>query len=66
MPHLLVDSFKAMLLGAERQPFDDPAWLFEIKQDGYRVLAQITDGLAAMRSRGGADCRCDLDRATDR
>ena len=55
--HLLVDSFSPMLLdNKERAPFDDPAWLFEIKIDGYRVLAEVAGGQAALRTRNGADC----------
>jgi ATP-dependent DNA ligase len=24
-------------------PFDDPAWVFELKHDGFRALAYIAD-----------------------
>ena len=31
--------------------FDDPDWLFEIKHDGFRALAYISDGACALYSR---------------
>src|SRR5688500_8768928 len=31
-----------ILLTARRDPFDDPAWLFEPKYDGYRGLLYVT------------------------
>jgi bifunctional non-homologous end joining protein LigD len=37
-------------------PFDDPAWLFELKWDGFRALASIdADGTVALTSRNGLD-----------
>ena len=37
-------------------PFDDPAWLFELKWDGYRSIATIDrDGGIALASRTGKD-----------
>ena len=33
-----------MLATLASKPFDDPDWLFEIKWDGYRVQAVVTDG----------------------
>src|SRR4051812_43830199 len=33
------------------QPFDDPAWSFEIKWDGYRALAFLNKGEVTLRSR---------------
>jgi len=30
-----------MLATAVTKPFNDPAWLFEIKWDGYRAIAFI-------------------------
>lgn len=44
-----------MLLEEVRRPFDDPAWVFEIKYDGYRVLAEFGAGKARLKTRGGAD-----------
>lgn len=36
-----------------REPFDDPAFLFEVKFDGYRGLAYIQNGAARLVSRKG-------------
>lgn len=33
------------------KPFDDPAWLFEIKWDGYRALAFVKKSQANLKSR---------------
>ncbi len=35
------------------RPFSDPAWLFELKWDGYRVQAHIRDGGVSLFTRGG-------------
>ena len=57
MAHLLLDSFKPMLLDDKQsEAFDDPAWLFELKIDGYRMLSEIAAGQVALRTRNGADC----------
>src|SRR5207302_10970111 len=34
-------------------PFDDPAWIFELKYDGFRALAIIEHGGAQLLSRNG-------------
>lgn len=48
---------RPMLLSQARTvPFDSPEWLFEIKNDGYRVLAEFGGGAVALRTRGGHDC----------
>lgn len=49
-------SLSPMLLADGRYPFSDPAWLFELKHDGYRVLASVDAGVARLRTRNGADC----------
>lgn len=37
-------------------PFDDDAWLFEVKWDGFRAIATIdADGTVALTSRNGLD-----------
>src|SRR4030081_804932 len=38
-------------LALVRQPFDDPDFLFELKHDGFRALAQIWDGKCELVSR---------------
>jgi bifunctional non-homologous end joining protein LigD len=45
------------LMLAERRlaPFDHPAWLFELKYDGFRVLAAVSQGRPRLFYRGGSD-----------
>lgn len=40
-----------MLAESIEKAFDDPAWLFEIKWDGYRAIAFIEDGRVRLVSR---------------
>jgi bifunctional non-homologous end joining protein LigD len=47
MPH----NIKPMLATQIREPFDHPDWLFEVKWDGYRAMAEIRDGNVALYSR---------------
>jgi bifunctional non-homologous end joining protein LigD len=50
-----------MLATAWPRPFDDDAWLFEVKWDGMRALARVqrpgrgTDGRTVLRARHGND-----------
>ena len=44
-----------MLASISEQPFDDPNWLFEIKWDGYRVVAFIEKGSVRLVSRNQND-----------
>ena len=44
-----------MLATAATKPFDDPNWLFEIKWDGYRAIAFISDGSVRLVSRSQND-----------
>jgi len=34
-------------------PFDDPDWVFETKWDGFRIVAKVARGAAALYSRNG-------------
>ncbi len=43
--------FTPMLATLVEEPFDDPAWLFEVKWDGYRALSSIAGGQAKFFSR---------------
>ena len=43
-----------ILLTSRRDPFDDPAWLFEPKYDGYRGLLYVTRNRCYFRSRRGS------------
>src|SRR6516165_1458723 len=40
-----------MELALVAAPFDNPDWLFEIKHDGFRALAYISDGACTLISR---------------
>jgi bifunctional non-homologous end joining protein LigD len=37
------------------RPFDHPDWIFEIKWDGYRVIAEVEQG--SVRCTLGTSCR---------
>jgi len=47
MPHAI----QPMLATLIRKPFDHPDWLFEVKWDGYRAVAEVRDGDVALYSR---------------
>lgn len=46
---------KPMLAESREAPFSDPAWLYEIKYDGYRLLAEKRGGQVSLRYRSGRD-----------
>lgn len=50
LPGSLLRPMLATLVDA---PFDDPAWVFETKWDGFRVIASVGHGTATLRSRNG-------------
>ncbi|MGD0585880.1 MAG: non-homologous end-joining DNA ligase [Oryzomonas sp.] len=54
MPHAV----SPMLATPAGKPFDNPEWLFEVKWDGYRAIAEVRDGEVALYSRN----RLQLDR----
>jgi bifunctional non-homologous end joining protein LigD len=47
MPH----GVKPMLATLVKAPFDHPDWLFEVKWDGYRAIAEIQDGKVFLYTR---------------
>ncbi len=47
MPH----GIQPMLATPVREPFDHPDWIFEVKWDGYRAVAEIRDGNVSLYSR---------------
>jgi bifunctional non-homologous end joining protein LigD len=47
MPHHI----KPMLATLTDEPFDDPDWIYEIKHDGYRAVAEIKGGEVELYSR---------------
>jgi bifunctional non-homologous end joining protein LigD len=46
---------RPMLATAAEKPFDDPAWLFEIKWDGYRAVSFFDNGRVRLVSRNQND-----------
>ncbi len=46
--------YKPMLAGTAPAPFSDDNWLYEIKWDGVRAIANVGQGVA-LRSRNGTD-----------
>lgn len=42
-----------MRLARRSGPFSDPDWLFELKYDGFRALAHVSDGECKLVSRNG-------------
>lgn len=44
---------KPMLCSLIKEPFTDPDFLFEVKLDGYRVIAYVHKGKAILSSRSG-------------
>jgi bifunctional non-homologous end joining protein LigD len=42
-----------MLATVVREPFDHPDWVFEVKWDGYRAIAEIRDKTVSLYSRNG-------------
>jgi bifunctional non-homologous end joining protein LigD len=47
----MIPQLSALELQQIPRPFDDPDWLFEIKYDGFRSLAQIEHGVCRLISR---------------
>ncbi|MDD5321073.1 MAG: DNA ligase D [Methylococcales bacterium] len=43
----------AMLVKETEQPFDDKDWIFEIKWDGYRAIAELNNADVKLYSRNG-------------
>ncbi len=48
-------NLRPMLATLTDKPFDDPAWVFETKWDGFRAIAVATPGHASLYSRNGND-----------
>lgn len=44
-------NIKPMLAKVGKAPFDDKEWIFEMKYDGYRAIAEIDDGTVSLYSR---------------
>jgi bifunctional non-homologous end joining protein LigD len=50
-----VDGLRPMLIDEHAFDLSAPGWVYEIKHDGYRCLAEFGNGMAFLRSKGGAD-----------
>ena len=50
-----VQSVEVMLAETKREAFDHPDWVFELKYDGYRLLAGRDDARISLVSRNGND-----------
>lgn len=46
---------KPMLCSLIKEPFDDPDFLYEVKLDGYRIIAYVQNGKVVLSSRSGLD-----------
>ena len=47
------ESVQPMLAETAKEPFDHPDWVFEVKWDGYRAIAEIRGGEVSLYSRNG-------------
>lgn len=50
---ILPKRLQPMLATLTNAPFDDPAWVFEDKYDGFRMIAEIRRGKVVLYSRNG-------------
>ena len=42
-----------MLATLVKEPFNNPDWVYEVKWDGFRVMAYVNHGTVKLVSRGG-------------
>jgi len=47
------DAVKPMLASTTKKIFNDPNWIYELKWDGYRLIAHINNGEVTIHSRNG-------------
>lgn len=50
-PSLMPHAVKPMMASVMKQPFNKKDWIFEIKWDGYRAIAELENGKAILYSR---------------
>jgi len=50
-----LSEIRPMLCTLIKEPFDDPDFLYEVKLDGYRIIAYIQNGKVRLASRSGLD-----------
>ncbi len=48
-------SLRPMLAEPRKRAFDRDGWVFELKYDGYRIIATVREGAAALFTRNGND-----------
>ncbi|NND60433.1 MAG: DNA ligase D [Gammaproteobacteria bacterium] len=53
------------MLAKAAEPFSDPAWVYEIKYDGYRLIASHEPGRARLYSRNGHDLTASFPEIAD-
>ncbi|MGC1454587.1 MAG: non-homologous end-joining DNA ligase [Nitrospirota bacterium] len=49
----MLHAVKPMLATLVKEPFDHPDWIFEVKWDGYRAVAEVRDDAVSLYSRNG-------------
>jgi len=49
----LKDPVKPMLATSTKKIFNDPDWIYELKWDGYRLIAHVNEGKVDLHSRNG-------------
>ncbi len=49
----MAHGIQPMLATPVTEPFDHPDWIFEVKWDGYRAVAEIRNGSVSLYSRNG-------------
>ncbi len=54
-----------MLAGARKEIFNDPDWIYELKWDGYRVLAHVSKQGIFLQSRNGIDLNAKFRRLAE-
>ena len=59
------DYIPAMLAKEIKQPFDDKDWIFEIKWDGYRAIAELNKAEVKLYSRNGTLFNAKYPEVTD-
>jgi bifunctional non-homologous end joining protein LigD len=48
-------SISPMLCTLIKEPFNNEAWIYEVKWDGYRIIAFVKNGKVTLKSRGNQD-----------
>ncbi|MDX1676019.1 MAG: DNA polymerase ligase N-terminal domain-containing protein, partial [Longimicrobiales bacterium] len=62
---VLASSVEPMLAESRDDAFSDPDWVFELKYDGYRIIAGLEAGEARLISRAGNDLTASFPEVAD-